>query len=118
MQYGGVLSSLFAVIMDSRWPWLPCSAMRVHGSRKWLPSRFPTFRSQHGVVCSSFDVARDSNTARSRLSRKHATRLMPISNTVNTWRNTGENGDLSKVKLLLPGALGRVGISFSVSVDP
>jgi hypothetical protein len=53
-------------------------------SPKWLRSRFPMSSSQHGVVCSSFDVARDSNIARSRSSKKHANRSMPISTSANT----------------------------------
>src|SRR5216684_6909546 len=89
--------------------------MQAHASPKWLRSRFPMSRSQHGAGCSSFDVAKDSNIARSRSSKKHANRSMPISTTANTWQNAGENGRWKDEKRWLPGVPGRMGISFSVA---
>jgi site-specific recombinase XerD len=55
------------------------------------------------VTCSSFDVAKGSNIARSHLFRKHANHSMPISPTANIWLNSGENGRRSGEKRLQPG---------------
>src|SRR5205807_7555115 len=92
--------------------------MQVRVSRKPQPSRFQMFRFQHGVVCSSSDVAKDSNIARSLSSRKCASHSVPISNTANSLQNAGENGDLSVEKSLHPGARGRTDICSLVSGVP
>jgi hypothetical protein len=42
---------------------------------------------------------------------------MPTSNTANTWRTTSASGRRSGEKRLLPGVVGRMGISFSGSAD-
>src|SRR5260370_7084902 len=85
--------------------------------RKSGDFKSPVFKSQLGAGCSLFGVARDSNIVRSRLSRKHASRLTPISSTVTIWQNVGVNEQKSGGRPFLPGASGRMDIFFLASAD-
>ena len=91
--------------------------MQVRESPKPQLSRFQMFRFRHGVICSSFDVAKDSNTVKSHSSKKYANHSTPISNIESILQNIGKSGKLFVEKPLHLGAYGLMGISFLASGD-
>src|ERR1700730_5122908 len=90
--------------------------MQAHASQKSRRCRSPTYRFPLGVDYSLFAGVKDSSTARSRSSRKHANLSMRISPIVNVWLNNGASGQPSGEKPLQSGVAGLMGISFLVSV--
>src|SRR5579864_2190389 len=79
--------------------------------------QIPELQVSTRLVCSLFNVVKDSSIARFRSSRKRANHSIPISHTANIWLNAGENEQRSGEKRLWPGVPGQMGIFFLVSVD-